>query len=805
MMNDLKMAFRTLLKRPGYFAACVCTLAIGVGAVSAIFSVVNGTLLKPLPYPDSERIVRLTRVQGQWSGPVSAPLLDDWRSGTYGEIVALGAFTETTMNLTGDGDARRLDAYRVTPDFWEVMAMPAAVGRTFDHGDDRASERVAVLGHDFWRVHFASDPSVVGRDLTLNGQQFRVLGVLPDSFKYLGADVYVPTYLHEAVQERGNNGLFAIARLKPGVSLDTFTAAIETVNARLAVEYPDSHSGLSARIDVLPERLNGYLREPLLVMLGAAALVLLIACANLANLLLARGTTQMRELAVRSALGASRARLVRASLFEAIVIAVSGGILGIGLAALAVPALLTLAPNVLPSHAVPGIDLTVVAVSLTVALATVLVFASWPAVKAARGAEAAAMNDAGRSGSLTGTGTRATLVVAEVALCVSLLVGAGLLIESMRTLSRVDGGVMTEGVLTAAFTIDGVQPIAGEDMFAGYWRHVAAASRQLDRILARVEAIPGVRSVGLTDALPLSGINNVSSNVGIVGREVADGQPRPGATWRFVNPDFSRTMGTAIVAGRHLTDDDYRYQVAPTTVMVNESFVRRYLADVDPIGQRLTFFDGSEKTIVGVVKDSRGLGLDREPLTEVFMHHGYSVQRQLYLALRVDGDPYAYADTIRRAIAEVEPAVPVFDIQSMDDLVGGTMQMRAFNMTLMMVFSGVALLLAALGLYGVIAYGVAERRREIGIRLSLGARPARVALLVLGAGLRMVVVGAAVGLAAGYALSRLLAAQLYGVTPGDPVVITATVGVLLAVSVVATLIPARAASRIPPMEALRHE
>jgi putative ABC transport system permease protein len=806
MFHDLRLAVRALAARPGFFAVCVLTLALGVGSVSAIFSVVNGTLLKPLPYPDAEQIVRINRTQGQWGGPISAAVLEDWREGAAGQLTALGAFTSMTVNLTGDGAAERLGAYRVTPGFWDVMGLQAGIGRYFNPDEDARGERVAVLGHAFWSRRFGADPGVVGRDILLNGETYTVIGVTPASFKYPGStQVYLPTNIDIAAQNRGSNFLFAIGRLAPGADLAQLDATLATVNARLSDTYPEN-VGLGARLTPLPELLNSSVRQPLLIMMAASAMVLLIACANLANLLLVRGSQRGRELAVRAALGASRVQLVRISVAEALVIALAGGILGIALASAALPALLALAPAMMPSHGVPAVNLTAVAVSLAGTIVTVLVFALWPAWRAAAAAHAQILKEEGRGSSgVAKARARSVLVAAEVALSLALLVGAGLLIESMRQLGRVDAGVDPAGVLTAAFVVDGVPPVAGEGQLEAFMRHVERVAPQVDRIVARLALIPGVQSVGVTDALPLSGVNNISSNVTIVGREVPDGMPQPGATWRFVNPDFAQSLGIRMVRGRNLEAADFRIGEFPRAVLVNESFVRRYLDDVDPVGQRMTFFDGSEKTVVGVIGDTSGLGIDREPLAEVFLHSAYAPQREFYLAIKAVGDPMAYAEQVRRAVAEVEPAVPVFDVRTMDAVIGGPIHLRSFNMTLMSVFSGVALLLAALGLYGVVSYSVAQRRREIGIRLSLGADKGRIASMVVYQGLRMIAAGIVVGLVGAYALARVIASQLYGVTPGDPLVIGAVVLVLALVGLFATLLPARRAARTAPMEALRYE
>jgi putative ABC transport system permease protein len=808
LLSDLRLALRSLLRQPGFLAVAVLTLALGVGSVSAIYSVVNGTLLKPLPYPDAERIVRINRQQGNWGGPVSAAVLEDWRTAAGDQLVALGGFFSSTINLTGSGEATRLAAYRVTPEFWDVMALPALAGRYFGAEEEAALESVAVLSHGLWQRRFGGDPGVVGSDILLNGVAHRVLGVTPESFRYPGdTEVYLPTRLGATPQNRGNNFLSIIGRLSGTASLDQLDASLQAANQRMAEEYPDAHAGLSARIHSLPQLLNSRIEQPLLVLLGAAALVLLIACANLANLLLVRGAQRQRELAVRSALGGGRARLVRSVIAEAVVIALVGGTLGVALAALAVPALLTLAPGIMPSHAAPGVDAVVVSVSLLLALATVLLFSLWPALRAAAVAPAAALQEEGRSGSggRSKARARSALVALEVGLSLTLLVGAGLLIESLRQIGRIDGGVRTEGVLTAAIVLEGAQEQQGEDQMHWYGRHTGIVSAELDRLLERIAAIPGVERVGVSDSLPLSGMDNISSNVQIVGVPTPDGQRGPGANWRFVSPDLFDTLGMRILRGRGLEPADQRPGEIPDRVLVNETFARRFLADRDPLGQELVFFDQNPKQIVGVVSDARLHGLEREVVPEVYMPHGHAPHREFHFALRVRGEPMDYAEPLRRAIAELNPSVPVFALRSMDQMVAAGSQMRRFNMSLMAVFSGVALLLAMLGLYGVIAYSVAQRRHEIGIRMSLGAAPASVVGMVLGQGLRLVALGLGLGLVGAVVLGRLIASQLYGVGALDPAVI-ASVTVLLALAAgLACVVPALRASRVHPMIALRND
>ncbi len=805
--SDLRLALRSLLRQPGFLAVCVLTLALGIGSVSAIFSVVQGTLLTPLPYPQADSIVRINRTQGDFGGPVSNAVLWDWTEGSREVFSAMGAFTQATVNLTGDGEAERLAAYRVTPGFWQVLGLAPGIGRWFGEEEEANRERVVVLSHGLWQRRFGADPDVLGRDLILNGEAYRVVAVAPKAMRYPGdTQIYLPTHLDPAIGNRGSNYLMVLGRLAPEASLGQASTVLASINERLGEEYPNENGGLGARLTALPELLNSRVREPLLLLMGASVLVLLIACANLANMLLARGSRRQRELAVRAAIGAGRAALVRLVLAEAAVIALLGGVMGLALAAFAVPALLSLAPDVMPSHAAAGVGLRVTLVALGAAFLTVALFALWPGLRASRAAPGSALQEEGRGGSggRERARARSLLVAGEVALSLTLLVGAGLLIESLRQLGKVETGVEPAHVLTAAIVVQGASTIPGEAMMDAYVRHTQTVAPALDAIVERLRAIPGVEEVGISDALPLSGVDNMSGNISVVGREVADGQPQPYASWRFVNPDFFDAVGMKVLRGRGLIDADKRPGALPNSVLVNDAFVRRFLPDVDPIGQQLGFFLGEDPlTIVGVVNDARLWGLDRDVPTEVYIAHSNAVQRQYYLALRVRGEPLAYAEQLRQAIRELDPNIPLFEVRSMDQMVAGTTQMRRFNMTLMGVFSAVALLLAVVGLYGVTTYSVAQRRHEFGIRLSLGAAPSRILALVLGQGMRMVALGVVVGLFGAFLLARALAAHLYGVAPLDPGVYAAVVGALVSAALIASLIPAWRAGRLDPVTSLR--
>ncbi len=807
LVSEARLALRSLLRQPGFLAVAVLTLALGVGSVSAIYSVVNGVLLQPLPYPESERIIRINRVQPPFGGPISHQLLADWREASRAQFSALGAFTGTVATLTGDGEAERLSGYRVTPEFWDVMALAPQRGRYFGADEEHSNERVVVLSHALWQRRFGGADDVVGRDIRLNGEPHRVVGITPPAFRYPGqTELYLPTYTPASTSPRGNNSYLVIGRLAPGVSLQQADDVLQQASAAAAEAFPDNHSNLSARLTPLPQLLNSYIREPLLVLLGASALVLLISCANLANLLLARGSRRQRELSVRAALGAGRGSLVRAVLVEASLIALAGGVLGIAIAAAAVPLLLAGAPELLPSHARPEIDLGVVLVCLATAIATVLAFALWPALRAASAAPADVLKEDGRGGSggRSRSRARSVLVVAEVALSLTLLAGAGLLIESLRRVGEIDIGVRDEGVLTATIVLNRPAMVGAESWEDEYWHGVRHNAAQLPPLLERLQAIPGVERVAIGDALPMINGNDTNSNISLPGRDLPEsGQDAPWAQWRFANADYFETLGIALRRGRLLDDREVAPGDWPNAVVVNESFVRRYLGSDDPLGQTVGIFGGDPKTIVGVVADTRLFGRERDVPPEVYMPLANAPFDQFQIALQVRGAPADYAEPLRRTVQAFDPNLPLLQIRPIEQVLAGGAEVRRFNTHLMMVFSGIALLLAALGLYAVIAYSVAQRQHEFGIRMSLGANARRVLLDVLGQGMSLVGIGLLVGLVGAVLLGRALASQLFGVDAGDPAVLIAVVAVLLLIALVACMVPARRATRIAPMVALR--
>lgn len=805
--DDLRHALRALRARPTFFLTAVLTLTLGIGAVAAIFTVYDAVLLKPLPFAHAERIVRITREQPPATlSTISAQAFAEWRDRSGEVIDAMGAFVDETRNLTHAGEAQRLAVYKVTPGFWNVFGQPIALGRAFGDEEETRNERVVVLGDALWRTQFGGDAAVIGRDIELNGESFRVIGVAAATFRYpTDAQVWIPAFLPgNTTRTRGMNYLRTVARLREGVSLAQAKAAMLGISDWQARTYPDEHEGMSAGVTPLKDLLSGNVRQPLRMLLIAAALVLLIACANLANLMLARGQARAQELALRSALGAGQMRLVRQVLAESLLIAVAGAAAGLAIARPAIVALTALAPDLLPAYNAPAVDLRVIAATTAVALLTLLLFGLLPAWRAAQSDPLHALQGASRSqtGTRAQMRARALLVSAEIALALTLLAGASLLIDSLRQLGKVDSGVGSPQLLTAAFSISlpAQQPGDVPDEWAA--RAIDQLAPRLDAIEQRLRALPGVESVALANRLPASGDWGWNSRFTIPGRTLDD---MALAEFRFVSADYFRTFGIKVNDGRAFTASDGADSLYPTQVLVNQAFADRYLTGADALSQTITIFGDQPKRIVGVVGDVRQAGLDRPPNTEVYFPVSKAASGDLVLAIKVHGDALGYAEPLRRAMREIAPDVPLYAIRTMDEVTGATKRLREFNMILMSTFAIVALLLAAIGLYGVIAYSVGQRRREIGVRQALGAAGGDIRKLILGTGLRMIVPGLALGVLGALALGRLIAAQLYGVGAADPFVLASVAVLLAAVAFIACALPTLRATRVPPMEALRNE
>ncbi len=806
-LPDLKLALRTLYARPGFSLTAVLTLMLGIGAVASIFTVYDAVLLKPLPFADSSRIVRVMRAQPPIQyGPVSPPMFQEWAERSGSVFSAIGAFSEQTINLTGAGSAERLTGYTVTPGFWNVFRQPLALGHAFGDAEENANERVVVLGDALWRARFAADPGIVGRDVELNGASWRVIGIASPTFRYPSdAQLWIPAFLPASKAVRGNNSHSVVARLAPEVTPDQARETMRGITDWQARTFPDTNGNLTPMVERLDALAGRHLRGSLSMLLGAALLVLLIACANLASLMLVRGQTRAQELAVRSAVGAGQARLMRAMLAETVLLAIAGAIAALAFARFAVPALLHLAPDLLPTYVVPAIDLRVMLATTLVAILTLALSGLAPAWRAGRTDPAMALRGGARGhvGQRGQSRARAVLVTTELALAMTLLAGAGLLIGSLHQLSKVDSGLRDPAqVLSARFSLPLPPMPPDEDFPTWYARAKPMLNVELDRLQSRLAALPGVTSVAITNALPASGQGGWNGGFRIPGRELPDDVL---ADFRFANSDYFRTFGIALKAGRGFDANDGTRSLFPTEVLVNQTFVDRYLGGRDALGQQVSLYDDTPKTIVGVVGNVRQFGLDEEASAEVWFPVRTAPIGDLALALKTDGDALALIPTLRRAMQESFPDVPVYALRTMDEVTGETTRLRRFNMSLMSAFAATALALAVIGLYGVLAGSVAQRRRELGVRQALGANRGDIHRLMLGDGLRMIVPGLLIGLAGALALGRLIASQLYGVSTADPLVLASVIALLALIAFAACAIPTLRAARIAPMEALRDE
>jgi len=801
-MQDLRFAVRTLLKQPIFTGVAVATLALGIGANTAIFSLLYQTLLRPLPYADAERLVFVWNTYPLMGLPQASVSIPDYldRRGQATAIEDATLFRAGDFNLA---EEERLRGLIATPSFFPTLGREPFLGRGFT--EDEATpgrDQVVVLTHGLWTTRFAGDETVVGRDIRLNGLSYRVVGVMPADVEMPSRDIalvvpfaFTPRQMSD--DERGNEYSSMIARLAPGATIRELDAQMKTIVDRNLERLPSARafverSGFTGYAVDLRDEIVGDVRTPILVLQAGVLVVLLIACANVANLLLMRAAGRGRELAIRSTLGAGRWRLVRQLLTEGVVLAVAGGIAGLGLGVAALRGLVALTADRLPVIAGASIDVPVLAFTAGIALAIGVGFGLLPAFAVARGNTNEMLKDDNARGSAgRGAGlTRATLVVAETALALALLVGAGLLVKSFARLADVDPGFSPDNVLTAQIGL----PAA---------RYGDAGARRAfwARLLDRVGALPGVTAVGLTSNVPFSG--RVSSgSYSIVGYTPGPNEAPPHGRQEVVGGEYFAALRIPLVAGRLFTGGDAAG--APPVVVVDQYLVDRYLAGKDPIGQQISRGGETRYTIVGVVGTINAIDLG-EPVAKERIYYPVAQVPQMGMGLivRTPLDPLSLVPQVREAVQAIDPEQPIYDVRTMNQWVARSLEGRRTPMLLLALFGAVALALSAIGIYGVLAFAVAERGRELGIRQALGADRRTILRLVLGQGLRTAGLGIALGLAGAFVLSGYLASLLFGVSARDVAVFGWVTVVLAVVAVVACYVPARRATRIEPMEALR--
>ncbi len=801
LLSDLRFALRSFVKSPGFTLAAITTLALGIGANSAIFSVVNSVLLEPLPFPSSHELYLLWENQEARNGPrqewTCGAVFLDWRRENR-SFSAMAAFGDWAPDLAGAGEPESLSGALVASDYFTVLGVQPALGRAFRREEEtRGKDRVAVLSHGLWSRRFGADPALVGRDISLNGLPHTVIGVLPAGFRaplLSDPEIFAPIDLDPVPDDRGNAYLRVVARLAPGVSRAAAQADLDRLAVRLATEHPTFLRDVEILPTPLLDTVVSPVRLPLLVLLGAVALVLLIACANVANLFLTRATARRRELAVRTALGANRGRLLSQLLTESLLLALAGGAAGLLLGAWGLDLLRSLAPAGSPRIEELAIDRTVLAFTFLLSVLTGLLFGLAPALGASRPRIAAVMSEGAR-GSGGGNRLRGALVVAELALGLALLASAGLLLRTLGSLARVDPGFETERLAAGTLTFP-------QARFA----QPAEAVTLVDEVMTRLRARPQVEDVGAISVLPLSG-SQIDVSFGIEGRTPVPGD-EPGADYRVASPAYFSTAGIPVLAGRGFDSGDHA--TAPKVALVSRAFADRHFASEDPIGRRMRIGsvqnpDSPWWTIVGVVGGVRDNQLDRAPDPEMYVPFAQRPSRQMTVVIRAKGDPVPLLAVLRETVTAADPRQPVSNLTTMNDLVAQSLAPTRFVAFLLMAFAGLALMLAAVGVYGVMAYATAQRTREIGIRMALGARGADVLGLMIRRGLTLVGVGLGLGLVASLGLGRGLGSLLYGVSPSDPATLAAVSALLAGVALAACYLPARRAAKVNPVETLKSE
>jgi predicted permease len=804
--QDLRYGLRILTKQPGFSLLAVLTIGLGIGANTAIFSVVNGVLLKPLPYQAPEQLVRLfERSEQQPKFPMSPGNFQDYRDRNT-SLAGLALYTRRDLELSDQAHPERWVSMQITAGYFDLLGIKPMLGREFTRQDELPDNtQIVILSHGLWRRRFNSDPKIVGQSLTLLGRPFTVVGVLPPGVQHVGGD-YRSTSHGENVDAwwpvelkpqsvRFAHYLNAIGRLKPGVTAEQAGADLNTLAGQLAVQFPNSNQGWSIAVRPLHEEIVGRSRTMLWVLLGVVVFVLLIACVNIANLLLARATAREREIALRAALGAKPGRIIRQMLTESMLLALVGGVLGVLLAQWAIETLRVLGPEQLPRLQAVSINGRLLLFTFGLTLITGLLFGLAPALQA-RGIQ---LNELIKEGGKSGGGARQrrlrdALVVAEVALALVLLVGAGLLMRSFLKLQHANPGFNPDRVLTAALSLPRARYNDADKAIAFH-----------DRLLEKISALPGVQSTGFTSDLPWTGYDE-NAGFTVEGKTFP---PNDGPTGRyhFASADYFRTIGTPLIAGRFFNSTDRKD--GPRVILINQSFADRYWPGESAVGKRITFSsrpaEKDWRTVVGVVGDVKDSPISTNAAPAFYMPMSQGFDPQMILTIRSNADPLALVETVRNEIRAIDPQLPLADVRMLDSIASTAVGGQRFTLWLVGLFALTAVVLASIGVYSVLSFLVAQRTHEIGVRMALGAGLRSVLFLTLRQGMKPVLLGVALGVAACFGLTRLMKGLLFEISATDPLTFTVIAISLIAVALVACYLPARRATNVDPMVALRYE
>ncbi|MCA1566100.1 MAG: ABC transporter permease [Acidobacteria bacterium] len=814
LLQDLQYGVRMLLKTPGFTAVAILALALGIGANTSIFSVVNAVLLRPLPFPDPEKVMLIGEVNNNQKGAeeqtgIAPANFLDYRNGnkTFESIGAFSMTARTGFNLGSAGEPERVTGANVSSNLFTTLGVNPLHGRHFQQEEEKqGNHRSVMLSYNLWQRRFGSDPNIAGKPIMLNGFNYLVVGVMPKGFQFPTKDMlpslqtlqkpveaWVPLSIPEADwTARGSRFMTAIGRLKGGVSIEQANADLNGIAGRLALQHAQN-IGWGAKVISLQEQMVGPIKLALLVLFGTVGFVLLIACTNVANLLLARAATRQKEIAVRVALGAGRPRLIRQLLTESLVLAIAGGALGLLLAVWGVNILVSISPQDIALPTQFGLDVRVIVFTLLVSFVTAIIFGLVPALQASKVNLNDVIKEGGRSSTGNGQRVRNILVVVEIALAAILLVGAGLMVKSFTRLENVNPGFDAKNIMTFQYTL----PISKypDDP------EVIAFNRQL---IERLKSLPGVETVSGTTVLPLGKASNYTSF------EIEGRQPQPPGQFLLsehigIFPDYFKLMRVPLLKGREFTEQDTK-QSAPV-VIINEAMASHFWPNEDALGKRIKidYDQGVAREVVGIVNNVKNFGLDAEPKPEMYVSQNQFPFQATFLAVRSTVDPQSLSAPISREVMALDKDQPIYNVRTMEQVLDASLARQRFNMLLMSCFAVVAAILAAIGLYGVMAYSVAQRTHEIGVRMALGARQGDILRLIVGQGLKLAAIGIAVGLFGAFALTRIIESLLYGVSTTDPITFGGIALLLMAVALLSSFIPARRAIKVDPMIALRYD